>query len=107
MKLWAMPYRATQDGLVMVESFDKRGPLEKEMANHFSILALRTSWKRKKIEQWKMNSPGQEVPNMLLENSEEIIPERKKRQSQSKCNTQLWMWLVMEVKSNTVKSNIA
>ena len=28
MKLWAMPYRATQDGLVMVESFDKRGPLQ-------------------------------------------------------------------------------
>jgi len=25
----------------MVESFDKRGPLEKGMANHFSILALR------------------------------------------------------------------
>jgi len=107
MKLWAMPYRATQDGLVIVESFDKRGPLEKEMANHFSILALRTSWKNKKIEQWKMNSPGQEVPNMLLEISEEIIPERRKRQSQSKSYTQLWMWLVMEVKSSTVKSNIA
>ena len=30
-----------------------------------------------------------------------------KRQSQSKNNTQLWVWLVMEVKSNAVKSNIA
>ena len=40
----------------------KRGPLEKGMANHFSILALRapwTVWKGKKIGHWKMNSPGQ------------------------------------------------
>ena len=43
-KLWAMPCRATQDEWVMVESFDKCGPLEKRMANHFSILALRTPW---------------------------------------------------------------
>ena len=31
-------------GWVMVESSDKCGPLEKGMANHFSILALRTPW---------------------------------------------------------------
>ena len=37
----------------------------------------------------------------------ELTPERMKRQSQSKNTTQLWMWLVMEVKSNAVKSNIA
>ena len=37
------------------------GPLEKGMANHFSILTLRTPWtvwKGKKIGHWKMNSPG-------------------------------------------------
>ena len=35
----------------------KRGPLEKGMANHFSLLALRTpwiSWKGKKIGHWKV-----------------------------------------------------
>ena len=32
---------------------------------------------------------------------------RMKRQSQSKSNTQLWMLLLMEVKSDAVKSNIA
>ena len=32
---------------------------------------------------------------------------RMKRRSQSKNSTQLWMWLVMEVKSDAVKSNIA
>ena len=43
----------------------KRGPLEKEMANHFSILALRTPWtvwKGRKIGHWKMNSPVGRCP---------------------------------------------
>ena len=34
-------------------------------------------------------------------------PERMKRWSQSINNTQVWMWLVMEVKSDAVKNNIA
>ena len=39
----------------------KHSPLEKGMASHFSILALRTPWtvwKGKKIGHWKMNFPG-------------------------------------------------
>ena len=39
----------------------KCGPLEKGMANHFTILALRTPWtvwKGKKIWHWKMNFPS-------------------------------------------------
>ena len=36
-----------------------------------------------------MNSPGREVPNMLLEESGEITPEKMKRQSQSENTTQL------------------
>ena len=43
---------------------------------------------------------------MLQEISGEITPERMKRWSQSKNNTQLRMWLAMEVKSDAVKSNI-
>ena len=43
MKLWAMPYRATQEGCVIVES-SKMRPLEEGMANHSSILASRTPW---------------------------------------------------------------
>ena len=65
----------------------KCGPLEKGMANHFSILALRTPWtvwKGEKIGHWKMNSPGQLVPSRLLEISGEITPERMTRWSQSK-----------------------
>ena len=44
---------------------------------------------------------------MLLEVSGEITPERRKGLSQSKSNTQLWMRLVIEARSNAVKSNIA
>ena len=44
---------------------------------------------------------------MLLEINGEITPERMKGWSQSKNNTQVWMGLVMEVKSDAVKSNIA
>ena len=44
---------------------------------------------------------------MLLEKSGEITPERMKRQNQSKNNNQSWMQLVMEVKSDAVKNNIA
>ena len=54
-----------------------------------------------------MNSPGLQVPNMLLEISGEITPERMKGWSQGKNNTQLWMGLVIEARSDAVKSNIA
>ena len=54
-----------------------------------------------------MNSPGRQVPNMLLEKSGEIAPGRMKRLGQSKNNAQLFMCLVVKVKSNAVKINIA
>ena len=44
-----------------------------------------------------MNSPGEQVLNMLLEISGEITPERMKRLSHSENNAQLWMSMVMEV----------
>ena len=43
---------------------------------------------------------------MLLGKNEEIAPERMKRLSQSENNMQLWVGLVMEVKSDAVKNNI-
>ena len=51
------------------------------------------------------NSPGKYVPNMLLEKSEEIAPKRMKTRRHSENNAQLWMWLVLEVKSDAVKNN--
>ena len=75
-----------------------------------AIFALRTPWtvwKGKKIGQWKMNSPNAQYATGDQWKPGEIIPETMKRQSQSKNNTQLWMWLVMEVKFDAVKNNIA
>ena len=43
---------------------------------------------------------------MLLEKIGGITPERMERWSQSKNNAQLWMYPVMEVKSDVLKSNI-
>ena len=51
--------------------------------------------------------PGRQVPNMLLEKSREIAPEGMKRLSQSRNNAQLWMCLMVKVKSDAVKNNIA
>ena len=44
---------------------------------------------------------------MLLEKSGEIAPEGMKRLSQSGNHVQLWMCLVVKVKSDAVKNNIA
>ena len=41
---------------------------------------------------------------MLLEFRGKLTPEKMKRWSQSKNNTQLWMSLVMEVKSDAVRA---
>ena len=46
-----------------------------------------TVWKHKKIGHWKMNSPGQYVPKILLEMRGETTPGRMKRWRQSKNNT--------------------
>ena len=82
------------DGRVMVQSSDSMWSMEKGMANHFSILVLRTQWtvwKGKMIGHWKWNAPGCLVPNVLLEISGEQTPEIKKGRRQSKNNIQLWM----------------
>ena len=47
-----------------------------------------------------MNSPGWQVPNMLLEISGEITLEIMKKQSQSINKAQWWMRLVMEAGSD-------
>ena len=49
--------------------------------------------------------PSEPLLGMLLEKSEEITPGRTERQSQSKNNAQLWMRLVIEARSDAVKSN--
>ena len=75
--------KATQDRQVMVESSDKMwSTAEGNGRLHYSCLENPMN---------KMNSPGWQVPNMLLEINGEITLERMKGWSQSKNNTQLWV----------------
>ena len=105
-----MPCRATQDRRIMVESSDKMWSTGEGNGKWLQDPCLENtmnSMKRQKDmtlkgelckligaqcatgEQWRNNS-------------------RKNEQMERKqSNTQLWMWLVVEVKSDTVKSNIA
>ena len=53
--------------------------------------------------------PGQKVSNMLLGKSGGqllIVPEGMKRQGHSGNDVQLWVCLMVKVKSNTIKNNI-
>ena len=86
------------------------GPLEKGMANHFSILALRTPWtlwKGKMIGYWKRNSPRSVGAQYATGDQWRNNFRKNEGMEKSKKNTQLWMWLVIEARSNAVKSNIA
>ena len=65
------------------------------------------STKRQKDRTLKDELPRWVGANMLLDISGEITPQRMKRQSQSKNNTQLWMSLVIETRSDVVKANTA
>ena len=65
------------------------------------------SMKRQNDRILKGELPGSIGAQYVLEISGEITPERMKGWSQSKNNTQLWMRLVIEARSNAVKSNIA
>ena len=110
MKLWAKLCRGTQDRRVLVESSDKTwssGEGNDKPLQYSCLENPMNSMKRQKDKTLKMNSPRQQVPNTLLEIRGEITPERMKWWSQSKNSTQLWMWLVIEARSDAVKSNIA
>ena len=103
-----MPCGATQNGGVMMEKSDRMWSTGEGSGNPPQYPCLENpmdSMKRQKYRTLK-HYPGWKVPNMLLENSE-VTPERVKRRSESKNSTQLWMWLVMEVKPDAVKNNIA
>ena len=107
MKLWAMMCRATQDGWVMVESSDKTWSTGEGNGKPLQYSGLENpmnSMKRQKDRTLKDELPRLVVPNMLLEISGDLTPERMKRWSQSKNNTQLWMWLVMEVKFDSLRA---
>ena len=108
--LWTMLCRAIQDGQVMLESSGKKWPTGEGNGKPLQYSCLENpmnSMKRQKDRTLKDELPWSVGPSMILEINREITPERMKRWSQSKNSTQLWMGLMMEVKSDAMKSNIA
>ena len=65
------------------------------------------SMKRQNDKILKEELPRSVGAQMLLEISGEITPERMKGLSQRKNNTQVGMYLVIEARSDAIKSNIA
>ena len=63
--------------------------------------------KRQKDKTLKEELPRSVSAQYATGEEYEITPERMKRWSQSENNAQLWMWLVMEVKTDAVKRNDA
>ena len=63
--------------------------------------------KRQKDMTMKEEPSDWSVSNIQLAKSGEIIPEGMKKLSQSRNEAQFWMCLVMKVKSDVVKNNIA
>ena len=113
MKLWDMQCRATQDEWVIVKSFQRMWSTGAENSNPLQILLVehREQYgKSKRYEQWWVSSPGWKACNMLLGMSRKqllIAPVGIKWLGQSRNDAQLWICLVVKVKSNAVRSNIA
>ena len=102
--------RATQDRRGMAESSDKTWSTGERNDKPLQCSCLENpmnSMKRHKDRTLKDELPRLVGANMLLEKSGDIAPERIKRLSQSRNNTQVWMYLVVKVKSNAVKNNVA
>jgi len=84
MKLRAILCRATHDGWVMMEGCDKMWSTGEENSKPLQYSCLENpmnSMKSQKDMTLKDELPGWLMPNMLLEKSGEIPPERMKRRS--------------------------
>ena len=106
------PYHAgaPQDGLVMVESSDKTWSTGEGNGKPFQYACLEhlmNSMKRQEDKTVKDKFPrlvgAQDAPREEWRNNSR----KNEEQSQSENNTQLWMWLMMEVKYDGVKNIIA
>ena len=87
-------HEATQDGWVMVERSDRMWSIGEGNGKPLQYSCLENpinNMKRQNDRILKEKLPRSVVPNMLLEISREITPERMRGWSQSKKNTQLWM----------------
>ena len=110
MKLWAMLCRATQEGQVMVESSDKMwstGEWNGKPLQYSCLQNPTKSMKRQKDIPLKDELPRSVGAQYAMGEEWRNNSRKNEGTEKSKNDTQLWMWLVMEVKSNAIKNNIA
>ena len=110
MKLWVMPCRATQDRWVMVESSDKMRFIAEGNGKPLQYSCLENtmnSMKRQKDMTLKDELPRSVGAQYATGDQWRNNSRKKEAMEPSKNNTQLWIWLVMEARSDDVKSNIA
>ena len=101
---------ATQDGWDMVERPDRMWSTGEGNSKPLQYSCLENpmnSMKRQNDRILKEELPRSVGAQYATEIGGEITPERMKGWSQSKNNTQLWIRLVTEARSDAVKSNIA
>ena len=89
----------------------KRGLQEEEMVIHSSVLAVKTPWAvwkvKKMISEYTPHPTPKLVSVWYATGEEWRAPERMKQLGQSGNDAQLWMCLVVKIKSDVVKNNIA
>ena len=105
-----MPCRATQDGLVMVESSNKIWSTGEGNGKPLQYSCLENpinSKKRQKGMTLKDQLPRLVGAQYATGEEQRKDPEGMKRLSQSGNNAHLWICLVVKVKSDAVKNNIA
>ena len=105
-----MPCRDTQVGRVLVECSDKTWSTRERNGKPLQYSCLENpmnSMKRQKYITLKHEFLRLVGDQYAAGEEWKITPERGKRWSQSKNNAQLYMYLMIEIKSDAVKNNIA
>ena len=101
---------ATKDGWVMVERYDRMWSIGEGNGKPLQYSCLENtmnSMKRQNDRILKGVLPGSVGAQYATGDQWRNNSRRMKGWSQSKNNTQLWMWLAIEARSDAVKSNIA
>ena len=104
-----MVCRATQDRWVMVESSDKMwspGKGNGELLQYSCLENLMNSMKRQKGRTLKDELPRSVGPQYATREEQKNSPRRNEKAESKRNNAQLWMCLVVKVKSDTVKNCI-
>ena len=101
-----MPYRATQDGRVVVESSDKTGEGNGKPLQYSCLENPLNSMKRQKDRTLKDELP-RSVGAQYAAGDQWRNNSRKNEETEPKQKQHPVVDVVMEVKSNAVKSNIA